>query len=78
MRSNSARVGTQSRTFPFRLMVIWKFTCVVVPAAGITSTSTTCPRSVIRTFRGRVPMNTARGRPFAEAVLLRGGFERST
>src|SRR5215831_13061260 len=75
MYSNSAGVGTQSSFFPRRLMVISKFTCVVVPTVGITSTSTSCPRSVIVKVRGRVPMNVARDRSSTAAVFLLRGFE---
>jgi len=59
-------------------MVISKFTCVVVPTVGITSTSTANPRSVIVKIRGRVPMNVARGRSSVARVFLRRGFELLT
>ena len=78
MLANSARVGTQSRILPRRLIVISKFTCDVVPTAGTTSTSTATPRSVIVKVRGRVPMNVARRLPFAAAVFLRLAFEPSS
>ena len=46
MDSSSARVGIQFKSLPRRRKVISKFTCVVVPTTGTSSTSTTCPRSV--------------------------------
>jgi hypothetical protein len=78
MDSNSARLSTQSKILPRRLMVIAKFTCVVVPTAGITSTSTACSRSIMLNVRGRVPMNVERGRLLAGELFLRRCFEPET
>jgi hypothetical protein len=58
--------------------VISKFTCVVVPTAGTSFTSTACPRSVIVKLRGRVPMNVARDWLFAAEGFLRRSLEPST
>jgi len=78
MDSSSARVGIQFKSLPRRRKVISKFTCVVVPTTGTSSTSTTCPRSVSVRIRGRLPRNVVRRGRLASAVLLRRGFGLAT